>query len=180
MKVEQVEVKVKQGLVSAVARVCACCSLCELHSLCPCCCCPPVPPIPQPPQVREAALCVDHAVRLPWLRVGFVHPQGSCPGWACKPRFTVGDLGPCVWLCVCVLARLSCVSWALPPVVPPSDPSAPSLQLVGPLAGAGEQGLRCTVCRLPPAQVLAVCGGAGQEIAVSPLPPPPMSCAFPR
>ena len=71
---------------------------------------PPVPPIPQPPQVREAALGVDHAVRLPWLRVGFVHPQGSCPGWACKPRFTVGDLGPCVWLCVCVLARLSCVS----------------------------------------------------------------------
>ena len=71
---------------------------------------PPVPPIPQPPQVREAALGVDHAVRLPWLRVGFVHPQGSCPGWACKPRFTVGDLGPCVWLCVCVclLGSLVC------------------------------------------------------------------------
>jgi hypothetical protein len=108
--VEQVEVKVKQGLVSAVARVCACCSLCELHSLCPCCCCPP-PSLP--------SLSHRRSERPPWVLI----MRSGSPGcvWVlCTPRDpALGGhaslVSPWVTLvpvfgCVCVLARLSCVS----------------------------------------------------------------------
>ena len=150
------------------------CSLCGLHSLCPCCCWPPLPPPPILSHRRsEAALGVALTMQSgsPVCVFGCMHPFRA---WF-VPCVTMA----CAYGCVYVLARLSSVCPGRWWVVAPSDPTAPSLQLVGPLAGAGEQGLRCTVCRLPPAQVLAVCGGAGQEIAVPPS-PPPMSCAFPR
>ena len=137
--------------------------------------------VPPPPSLPS--LSHRRSERPPWVLI----MRSGSPGcvWVlCTPRdpalgghaslvspwVTLVPVFGCV--CVCACSALLCVL-GVAPVVPPSNPSAPSLQLVGPLAGAGEQGLRCTVCRLPPAQVLAVCGGAGQEIAGPPPPPPP-------
>ena len=97
------------------------------------------------------------------MHVCFDVPQSVLP-WVGFQASSV----PCVTLacaygCVYVLARLSSVCPGRWWVVPPSDPTAPSLQFVGPLAGAGEQGLRCAVCCLPLAHVLCRVWGAAQE-----------------
>jgi hypothetical protein len=76
---------------------------------------------------------------------------------------------------VCVLARLPlCHGRAR--VASPSNPTVPSLQHVGPLAGAGEQGLRSTVCCLS-LRCFAVCGVLARKLVVPPTPLPHVVCS---
>ena len=178
------------GLVAFWPGVCMCVGECALEehacvNSTPCVHVVVAPPPPSLPFLShrrsERPPWVDHAIRLPWLRVWFYAPPGSpalggCPSLVC----TVGDLGHCVWLCVCVcvcLHGLLCVLGADGSCLHRILRCRPSNSL-GPWLAQVSKACVALFAACLPLRCSAVCGMLARKLVVPP--PLPMSCALPR